>query len=267
MGRVTLWSLRKKKWRGEKITMISTYDFLSAKLCQEAGIDSVLVGDSLGMVFQGLDSTLPVTLEEVIYHARAVRRGAPELFLVVDMPFMSYQVSIEEGIKNCGRVIKETGAQAVKIEGGESVAELVYRLTGVGIPVVGHLGFTPQSINLFGVPRVVGKEEKEAERLRIDFKALVEAGVDMIVLESVPWRLAKELTESSEVITIGIGAGKFCDGQVLVFHDLVGLYEEAKPKFVRRYAEGAKIFREALTKFKIEVEKGEFPSEEESYGT
>ncbi|WP_232219457.1 3-methyl-2-oxobutanoate hydroxymethyltransferase [Hydrogenivirga sp. 128-5-R1-1] len=246
--------------------MISTYDYLSAKLCQEAGIDSVLVGDSLGMVFQGLDSTLPVTLDEMIYHARAVRRGAPELFMVVDMPFMSYQVSVEDALYNCGKVLKETGAQAVKIEGGEEVAELASRLIDTGIPVVGHLGYTPQSVNLFGTPKVVGREEEEAERLRKDFKALESAGVPVVVLESVPWELARELTESSEVITIGIGAGKFCDGQVLVFHDLVGLYEEAKPRFVRRYAEGAKIFREALEKFRIDVETGDFPSEEESYG-
>jgi len=266
VGRVTLKGLQKKKSQGQKITMVSTYDYLSAKLCQEAGIDSVLVGDSLGMVFQGLDSTLPVTLEEIIYHAKAVRRGAPDLFMVVDMPFMSYQVSVEEALRNCGRVMKETGAHAVKIEGGEEVAELAYRLIGVGIPVVGHLGYTPQSINVFGTPKVVGREEEEAEKLKKDFKALENAGVPIVVLESVPWRLAKELTEGSEVITIGIGAGKFCDGQVLVFHDLVGLYEEAKPKFVRRYVEGAKLFREALTRYRIDVERGDFPSEEESYG-
>ncbi len=267
MGRLTLRTLRKKKEAGEKITMVSTYDYLSAKFCQEVGIDSVLVGDSLGMVFQGLDTTLPVTLDEMIYHAKVVRRGAPDLFLVVDMPFMSYQVSVEKAIENCGRVMKETGAQAVKIEGGEKVAELASRLIDAGIPVVGHLGYTPQSINVFGAPKVVGREDEEAELLRKDFKALEGAGVPIIVLESVPWRLAKELTESSEVITIGIGAGKFCDGQVLVFHDLVGLYEEAKPRFVRRYAEGAKIFKDALTKFKMDVERGDFPSEEESYGT
>jgi 3-methyl-2-oxobutanoate hydroxymethyltransferase len=209
---------------------------------------------------------LPVTLEEIIYHSRAVRRGAPNTFLVVDMPFMSYQVSIEEGLRNCGRVMKETGAQAVKLEGGEEIAELVYRLVRVGIPVVGHLGFTPQSVHAFGGPKVVGRHGDEADKLRKDFKILEDAGAFMIVLESVPWSLAKELTETSEAITIGIGAGKFCDGQVLVFHDLVGLYEEVKPKFVRRYVEGARIFKEALKKFKMDVEEGKFPSEEESYG-
>ncbi len=266
MERVTLRKLIKKKEQGQKITMISTYDYLTAKLCQEAGIDSVLVGDSLGMVFQGLDTTLSVTLEEMIYHAKAVRRGAPDLFLIVDMPFMSYQVSVEEALRNCGRVMKETGAQAVKLEGGEEIAETVSRLVSAGIPVVGHIGFTPQSIHRFGGPRVVGKTEEEAERLRKDFRILQEAGAFMIVLESVPWRIAKELTESSDVITIGIGAGRYCDGQVLVFHDLVGLYGDKKPKFVRRYAEGAKLFIDALRRFKIDVERGDFPSEEESYG-
>ncbi len=266
MERVTLKTLRRKKERGEKITMISTYDYLSAKFCEDVGIDSVLVGDSLGMVFQGLDSTLPVTLEEMIYHAKAVRRGAPNLFMIVDMPFLSYQVSVEEAVRNCGRVMKETGAQAIKIEGGEEMAEVVYRLTSIGIPVVGHLGFTPQSVHRFGGPKVIGKEEEEAEKLRRDFKSLENAGAFMIVLESVPWKLAKELTDTSDAITVGIGAGRYCDGQVLVFHDLVGLYEEVKPKFVRRYVEGAKLFKEALYKFKIDVERGEFPSEEESYG-
>ncbi len=267
MERKTLRYLKRKKEKGEKITMISTYDYLSARLCESAGIDSILVGDSLGMVFQGNDSTLPVTLEEMIYHAKAVRRGAPGTFLVVDMPFMSYQESLESALRNCGRVLKETGAQAVKLEGGEEIADLVGRLTSFGIPVVGHLGFTPQSVHRFGGPRVVGREEAEAQKLRKDFKALESAGAFMIVLESVPWTLAKELTEMSDAITVGIGAGRYCDGQVLVFHDLVGLYEEAKPRFVRRYAEGARIFREALVKFKIDVEEGRFPSDEESYGT
>lgn len=266
MPKVTIRSLRKRKERGEKITMVSTYDYISAKLCEEAGIDVILVGDSLGMVFQGRETTLPVTLEEMIYHTKAVRRGAPNSFIVVDMPFLSYQVSVEEGIRNCGRVIKETGAQAVKLEGGERVAELVSRLTDMGVPVVGHLGFTPQSVHATGGPKVFGRDESEAEMLQRDFKALENAGAFMVVLESVPTELARELTEGSEVITIGIGAGKYCDGQVLVFHDIVGLYEEVKPKFVRRYAEGAKIFREALMKFREDVERGDFPSEEESYG-
>ncbi len=265
--KVNISTLFKKKEKGEKITMISTYDFISAKLCEDAGIDCILVGDSLGMVFQGMETTLHVTLDEMIYHAKAVRRGAPNTFLIVDMPFLSYQTSIEKAIENCGRVLKETSAQAVKLEGGEEIAETVYKLTSLGIPVVGHIGFTPQYINVFGKPRVVGKTKEEEEKLKKDFKVLEEAGAFMIVLESIPWKLAKEITESSKAITIGIGAGKYCDGQVLVFHDLVGLYEGKKPKFVRTYVEGARIFREALYKFKLDVERGDFPSEEESYGS
>ncbi len=266
MARITLRTLKKKKERGEKITMVSTYDYLSARFCEEVGIDSILVGDSLGMVFQGLDTTLPVTLDEMIYHTKAVCRGAPNTFVIVDMPFLSYQVSLEEAVRNCGRVLKETGAQAVKLEGGEEIAELVYRLHSIGIPVVGHIGYTPQSVHSFGGPKVFGKEGEEAERLKRSFKALENAGAFMIVLESVHWQVAKELTETSDAITVGIGAGRYCDGQVLVFHDIVGLYEEIKPRFVRRYVEGAKIFKEALRKFKIDVEEGSFPSEEESYG-
>ena len=264
--KITTRSLFKKKHEGTKITMISTYDYLSAKLCQRVGIDCILVGDSLGMVFQGLDSTLPVSLEEMIYHTKAVRRGAPNTFIIVDMPFMSYQVSIEDAVKNCGRVMKETGANAVKIEGGEEVAELVRRLVSIGIPVVGHVGFTPQSIHALGGYRVVGKAEEEAQRVRKDFKALEDAGAFMVVLESMPKNLAKEITQNSKAITIGIGAGPHCDGQVLVFYDLVGLVEDIKPKFVKRYVEGAELFRKALKAFKEEVEKCIFPSEEESYG-
>ena len=264
--KVTIDTLFKKKRKAQKITMVSTYDYWSAKLCDEVGIDCILVGDSLGMVVQGKDSTLPVTLDEVIYHTKCVQEGAKNAFIIVDMPFLSYQVSLEKAIENCGRVLKETKAQAVKLEGGEEIAELVYRLTRIGIPVVGHIGFTPQSINIFGKPKVVGKRKEEEEKLRRDFKALEEAGAFMIILESVPWRLTKELWENSRSIVIGIGAGKFTDGQVLVFHDIVGLFEDFKPKFVRRYLEGAKLIKEALTNFKIDVERGDFPSEEESYG-
>ena len=267
MARVTLRDLKKKKERGEKITMVSTHDYLSAKFCEEVGIDSILVGDSLGMVFQGLDTTLPVTLEEMIYHTKAVCRGAPNTFVIVDMPFLSYQASVEEAIRNCGRVLKETGAQAVKLEGGEEIADIVYRLNSMGIPVVGHIGYTPQSVHAFGGPKVFGRDVSEVEKLKRDFKALENAGAFMIVLESVYWQVARELTETSEAITVGIGAGKFCDAQVLVFHDIVGLYEDIRPRFVRRYVEGAKIFKEALRRFKIDVEEGRFPSEEESYGT
>lgn len=266
MESVTTRSLLKKKREGKKITMVSTYDYLSAKLCRQVGIDCILVGDSLGMVFQGLDTTLPVTIEEIVYHTKAVKRGAGDIFIIVDMPFMSYQVSLEEAIRNCGRVIKETGANAVKIEGGREVAELVHRLVSIGIPVVGHIGFTPQSIHALGGYRVVGKMEEEELRLKEDFRALEQAGAFMVVLESIPKDLSKEITQNSKAITIGIGAGPHCDGQVLVFYDLVGLVEDIKPKFVKRYLDGANLFRGALKRFKEEVEEGVFPSEEESYG-
>ncbi|RME08775.1 MAG: 3-methyl-2-oxobutanoate hydroxymethyltransferase, partial [Aquificota bacterium] len=252
MEGITVRSLFKKKQDGKKIVMVSTYDYISARLCEQAGIDCILVGDSLGMVFQGHETTLPVTLEDIIYHTKAVRRGTKKAFVIADMPFMSYQVSLEEAIKNCGRVIKETGANAVKIEGGEEVAELVYRLVHMGIPVVGHVGFTPQSVHALGGYRVVGKAEEEAQRVKRDFRALEEAGAFMVVLESIPKGLTKEITEKSRAITIGIGAGPYCDGQVLVFHDLVGLVEEIKPKFVKRYLEGAQLFREALIRFRKE---------------
>ncbi len=264
--KITIDTLLKKKKEGRKITMVSTYDYWSAKLCDEVGIDCILVGDSLGMVVQGKSSTLPVSLEEIIYHTQCVQRGVRNAFIVADMPFLSYQVSPEKAVENCGKVIKETEAQAVKLEGGEEIAELVYRLSRIGIPVVGHIGFTPQSINVFGKPKVVGRKKEEEEKLKRDFKALEDAGAFMIILESVPWRLTKELWENSRSVVIGIGAGKFTDGQVLVFHDIVGLFEDFKPKFVRRYLQGAKLIKEALTNFKIDVEKGEFPSEEESYG-
>ncbi len=245
--------------------MISTYDYLSAKLCEQAGIDCILVGDSLGMVFQGGGSTLEVTVEDIIYHTKAVRRGAKESFVIADMPFMSYQVSAEKAIENCGRLIKESGANAVKLEGGEEIADVVYKLVRIGIPVVGHLGFTPQKINTIGGYRVVGREE-EAERVKRDFKILEEAGAFMVVLETVPTNLAKEITQSARAITIGIGAGPHCHGQVLVFYDLVGLVEDIKPKFVRKYLNSAELFRKALEDFKRDVESGSFPSEEECYG-
>ncbi|NPB07400.1 MAG: 3-methyl-2-oxobutanoate hydroxymethyltransferase [Aquificae bacterium] len=259
-------TLLKKKREGKKITMVSTYDYWSAKLCDEAGIDCILVGDSLGTVVKGEENTLSVTLEEIIYHTRCVKRGVKRAFLIADMPFMSYQVSLEKAVENCGRVVKESGANAVKLEGGEEIAELVFRLTSIGIPVVGHIGFTPQSLNIFGRPKVVGRSQGEAKKLKEDFRALEEAGAFMIVLESVPASLAREVWENSRSVVIGIGAGKYTDGQVLVFHDLLGFFEDFKPRFVRRYLEGAKLVKEALKRFKIDVEEGNFPSEEESYG-
>lgn len=252
------------KERGEKFTFVSTYDYWSAKLCEEAEIDGILVGDSLSMVVQGNDSTLPVSLEEMIYHSKAVRKGAPNTFIVVDMPFMSYHVSVEDGVKNAGRVLKETGANGVKIEGGTKIAQLVERLVSVGIPVMGHIGLTPQFVNQLGGYKVQGRTEESRERLKQDAKALEEAGCFSIVLEAVPADLAREITDSLSIPTIGIGAGSGTDGQILVFHDLIGVFEKT-PKFVKRYAEVGKIIKEALENFYKEVKNGVFPSKEHEY--
>ena len=264
--KVTLKTLLRKKERGEKITMVSTYDYLSAKFCDEVGIDSLLVGDSLGMVFKGEENTLGVTLEDIIYHTKAVKRGAKNSFVVADMPFGSYQISTQRAVENAIRVIKETNADAVKLEGGKEILPIVKKLAGIGVAVVGHLGFTPQKIQIFGGAKVVGRREEEKRRLLEEAKALQEAGAVMLVLEATPADIAKEVTQTLKIPVIGIGAGPHTDGQVLVFHDLVGLVEEIKPKFVKRYLQGATLFKEALKTFKEEVEKGIFPSEEHSYG-
>jgi len=256
--------LFKKKKQAQKITMVSLNSYISAKICEEAGIDTILVGDSLGMVFKGESNTLSVSLEEMIYHAKAVKRGAPNTFTIVDMPFMSYQSSIEEAIKNCGTVIKQTKADAVKIEGGSYFAPLIEKLTKVGIPVCAHIGFTPQWINTIGRFRFMGKTEGEKNIIKEDFKSVVEAGAFMVVFESIPASLTKELV-CENAITIGIGAGAHTDGQVLVFEDIVGLVDFIKPKFVKRYANGYQIFLEAIKSYKKEVEENIFPSEEHTY--
>jgi 3-methyl-2-oxobutanoate hydroxymethyltransferase len=264
--KVTVRTLIRKKKEGQKITMVSTYDYLSAKFCDEVGIDCILVGDSLGMVFKGEENTLGVTLDEIIYHTKAVKRGAKRAFVIADMPFGSYQISTEKAVENVIKVIKETNADAVKLEGGEEILPIVKKLVDTGIAVVGHLGFTPQKVQIFGGAKVVGRKEEERERLIREAKALKEAGAIMLVLEATPTDIAKEVTESLTIPVIGIGAGKYTDGQVLVFHDLVGLVEEVKPKFVKRYLNGAELFKKALERYKEEVEKGEFPSEKYSYG-
>lgn len=265
MKKVTVKTLFEMKKRGEKIAMLTAYDFLMAKLLDESGIDIILVGDSLGNVFQGHETTLPVTVEDMIYHAKAVCRGIKRAMVVVDMPFLSYQVSPEEAVKNCGRVLKETCAEGVKLEGGGEIIDVVRKLTSVGIPVMGHLGLTPQSIHKFGGYNVRGVEENEAEKILNDAKALESAGAFAIVLEKIPSELAKRVTSSVSIPTIGIGAGPSCDGQVLVVYDMLGLFEEFKPKFVRRYAELAQIIREAFKNYISDVKTGKFPSESESY--
>ena len=265
LSRVTLHTLAAQKARGEKITMITAYDATFARLLDEAGADILLVGDSLGMVVQGHDNTLPVTLEDMIYHCRAVGRGARRAQIVGDMPFMTYQESVEAGIRNAGRLMKEGGCHAVKLEGGAQHAPLVARLVAAGIPVMGHLGLTPQSVHQMGGFKLQGKEEGAAARLIADARALEAAGAYAIVLEGLPTEVAAAVTAAISVPTIGIGAGDGCDGQVLVIYDLLGLDERFKPKFVRRYAELAGTIKDACAHFIADVRGGAFPGPAESY--
>ncbi|HUX06845.1 MAG TPA: 3-methyl-2-oxobutanoate hydroxymethyltransferase [Acidobacteriota bacterium] len=264
--RVTTRNLRDMKKRGEKIAMITAYDFPMARMVDSAGVDVILVGDSLGMVVLGYDSTIPVTMEDMLHHAKAVVRGSERAMVVVDMPFMSYQVSAEEALRNAGRLIQEGGAQAVKLEGGEEVAETVARIVRAGIPVMGHVGLTPQSVHQLGGFRVVGKSKKTAQRLLAGAAALEQAGVFSTVLESVPAPLARKITELSKVPTIGIGAGVHCDGQVQVFHDIFGAFTEFLPKHAKRYLNLSETIGEAMSSYVREVKKGEFPTESESFG-
>ncbi len=265
MSKITNRLLRGKKRKGEKITMMTAYDCLFARIVDAAGLDVILVGDSLGNVVQGRSTTLPVTLDEMIYHTAMVARGTGNAMVVADMPFMSYQVSPEEALRNAGRCIKEGGAEAVKLEGGTAMAETISRLTAVGIPVMGHVGLTPQSVHQLGGYRVQGKKEKAAERLVGEAKAVQDAGAFSIVLECVPTELAKTISEKLRIPTIGIGAGPHCDGQVLVLHDLLGLTDAPGPKFVKRYAELGSLVGEALRQFVEEVRGGQYPDEEHSY--
>jgi 3-methyl-2-oxobutanoate hydroxymethyltransferase len=254
------------KERGERIAVLTAYDYLMAGLVDEAGIDCVLVGDSLGQVFAGEDSTLPVSLDQMIYHGRAVHRGLQSALLVIDMPFLTYQVSVEEAIRNCGRALQETGAQAVKLEGGhEEMARTVGRLVEVGIPVMGHVGLTPQSVHKLGGYRLVGRVEEERERLLADAQRLAEAGCFSMVLEMLPKGLAGEITRSISIPTIGIGAGPECDGQVLVLPDMLGLNEGFNPGFLKHYAGLAGDVRAAVADYVREVKEGVYPGSEHSY--
>jgi 3-methyl-2-oxobutanoate hydroxymethyltransferase len=263
--KVTVPRLVDMKRQGQKIAALTAYDALFAQLLDEAGVDLLLVGDSLGMVIQGHDNTLPVTLDEVLYHTKAVRRGIKRALLVADMPFLSYQISPEEALRNAGRLLKEGGAEAVKLEGGKILCETVRRLVQSGIPVMGHLGLTPQSIHKFGGYGVRGKSREESHELLEDAIALEEAGAFAIVLEKIPSAVAREITQKLNVPTIGIGAGPHCDGQILVTHDALGLFERFRPKFVRRYAELATLIRDSCRRYVEDVRQGNFPSEEESY--
>jgi 3-methyl-2-oxobutanoate hydroxymethyltransferase len=265
LSRVTIHTLAAQKSRGEKIAMITAYDATFARLLDEAGADIILIGDSLGMVVQGHDNTLPVTVDEMVYHCRAVARGARRAQLVGDMPFMSYQESIEQGLRNAGRLLKEGGCHAVKLEGGAQHAALVARLVATGIPVMGHLGLTPQSVHQLGGFKLQGKDEGATERLIADARALEAAGAYAIVLEVLPAEVAAAVTAAISIPTIGIGAGAGCDGQVLVINDLLGLDERFKPRFVRRYAELAGTIKEACGRYIADVRDGSFPAAAESF--
>jgi len=263
--KVTTATLREMKTRGERIAMLTAYDYPTARMVDEAGIDAILVGDSLGNVILGYRDTLAVTMDEIVHHTKAVARGTKHALVIGDMPFLSYQASTEDAIRNAGRLIKEGRAEAVKVEGGRSVMDKVEAIVGAGIPVMGHLGLTPQWIHQFGGFKVRGKTEAAARSIMVDAKALEEAGVFSVVLECMPWQLAKMITERVEVPTIGIGAGPHCDGQVLVIHDLLGLSGEFAPKFVKKYAQLESVVMKALASFKDEVKTGKFPSFEHSY--
>ena len=260
--KVTTLTLRQKKERGEPITMLTAYDYPTALAMDKAGVDAILVGDSLAMVVLGYENTLPVTMEEMLHHSRAVARGAKSALLIGDMPFMSYQVSVEEATRNAGRFLQQGGMDAVKLEGGRERAEAVRSITSAGIPVMGHIGLTPQSVNQLGGFRAQGKTALAARRLVEDALILEEAGCFSIVLESVPARLAELISKKISIPTIGIGAGVGCDGQVLVTHDLLGLFDRFTPKFVKKYADFHHEMQRAFTDYIEDVETKRFPAPE-----
>ena len=264
--KVTVRDLSEMKARGEKIVVLTAYDFLFARLVDEGGADIVLVGDSLGQVVLGYDSTLPVTIEDMIHHARAVRRGVKRAMLVVDMPFMTFQISAEETLRNAGRMLKETGCEAVKIEGGdEQTADCVRALVRAGIPVMGHIGLTPQSVHAFGGYRVQGRESADVSRIKAEATRLQDAGCFSIVLELMPSQLAGDISRALQIPTIGIGAGPSVDGQVLVLYDMLGLNDGFKPKFLRRFATLADHTRDGVQTFVASVRDGSYPAAEHSF--
>lgn len=261
----TVKSFQKAKEEKRKITMLTAYDYSMAKILDKAGVDALLVGDSLGMVFQGNESTISVTLDEIIYHAKAVSRAAQRALVVVDMPFMSYHTSANEAVRNAGRLMKEGGAHAIKLEGGVEFADTVRQIVRAQIPVMGHLGLTPQSLHMFGGFKVQGKSLKQAQKIIDDAKALEDAGVFAITLECVPDDLTKLITESVNVPTIGIGAGKYCDGQVLVVNDMLGMYSDFVPKFVKKFAHLSTDIDDAVNTYIEEVSSGDFPQKDHTF--
>ncbi len=265
MPKVTIQDLLKKKAEKKKITMLTAYDYPFARIVDEAGIDGIIVGDSVGMVVQGLENTLPVTMDEMVYHTKIVSRAVKNAMVIGDLPFMSYQASVEDGVRNAGRFLKEAGATAVKIEGGAEVAEHIRAMTRSDIPVMAHIGLTPQSIHRMGGYKVQGRTEESAKRLIEEAHIAEDAGAFSLLLEAIPMELAKRITEEVSIPTIGIGAGPYCDGQVLVLHDVIGLFERFLPKFAKRYVNLKDEALRAIKAYKEEVENGTFPSEEHSF--
>ncbi len=264
MSRTSIRDIRRMKEKGEKVVMVTAYDYPGARLAEEAGIPLLLVGDSLGMVVLGHGFTVHVTMEDMLHHVKAVVRGTQRSLIVADLPFMSYQVSVEQALGNAARLMQEGGAQAVKLEGGTEVADTVRRIVQSGIPVMGHIGLTPQSVYGFGGYRVRGKTRAEAERLVADALALEDAGAFAVVLELVPAPLARSITQRLSIPTIGIGAGPHCDGQVQVFHDILGLCFDFVPKHARQYLDGGALIKDALSRYAAEVRGGAFPASEPS---
>lgn len=265
LRRVTTRRLQDMKKQGKRISCLTAYDALIARILDDAGIDLILVGDSLGNIVQGHETTIPVTLDDIIYHTKAVVKGVQRALVVADMPFMSYQVSPEEAFRNAGRLMKEAGASAVKVEGGHRVCEAVRRMTEAGIPVMAHLGLTPQSINQFGSYRARGQNAEEADEMLRDAKELEEAGAFAVVLEKIPMQLAQKITESLTIPSIGIGAGPHCDGQILVYSDMLGLTIDFSPRFVRRYDSLHERIDDSVSRYIQDIQSGSFPDERESY--
>ena len=261
----TVSTLLKQKQSGDKITMLTAYDFTTAKIMDECGVNAILIGDSLGMVMLGYENTLPVTMEDMIHHTAAVSRGAENAFIVADMPFMSYQVSVEDAVINAGRLVKEGGANAVKLEGGAEVCPQIKAIVNASIPVVAHLGLTPQSVNVFGGFKVQGKTVDKAEKLVRDALEIQEAGACAVVLEGIPAQIADIITKKLFIPTIGIGAGNGCDGQVLVYQDMLGLTTGHTPKFVKRFAEVGALMRQGINDYISETKSGSFPAQEHTY--
>ena len=263
--KITIPEIKRMKSDRQKISMLTAYDATFSKILDQAGIEIILVGDSLGMVIQGKKNTLQVNLEEMIYHSKAVARGIQRAHLVCDMPFMTYHASMDEAVKNCGKVIKQGKAESVKLEGGAEIAPLIQRLVKAGIPVMGHIGLMPMHVHQMGGYKIQGKDLKSAKEILSDAKAVEKAGAYAIVLEGVPALLAKKISKTLKIPTIGIGSGVDCDGQVLVIYDLLGMYQEFRPKFVRRYADLFQTITESVKKYLEDVKKNDFPSEKESF--